>query len=73
MSGAISNWKRYIAKTFKVRWQTNYFDHRIRNAAEHTAKYNYILRNPVVKGLCAEEEDWPWKWSGKSEEQRIES
>ena len=63
MSEIIRNWKRGTARIQGVRWQENYFDHRIRNDAEQSKTWNYIRRNPVVKGLCKTEEDWPHWWS----------
>ena len=62
MSRLIGEWKHYASRQWGIAWQTNYFDHRIRNASELAEKYAYILRNPVVKGLCQREDDWPWVW-----------
>jgi putative transposase len=62
MSRVIGEWKHYIERSAEVDWQTNFFDHRIRDQAGLAEKYAYILRNPVVKGLCVREEDWPWVW-----------
>ena len=53
MSRSIGNWKSYHARTSGIQWQSNYFDHRIRNEIELLLKYGYILNNPVVKGLCS--------------------
>ena len=60
MSSVIGAWKSYQAKAHGIVWQGNYFDHRIRTDAELEEKAAYIRRNPVVKGLCATEYDWPW-------------
>jgi len=60
MSKTISAWKGYHARQTGVAWQANYFDHRIRSAAEFELKAAYIRNNPVVKGLCPEAADWPW-------------
>jgi REP element-mobilizing transposase RayT len=60
MGKVIGDWKRYIAKHAGVLWQTNFFDHRIRQEAEFREKWDYILRNPVVKDLCPAQEAWPW-------------
>jgi hypothetical protein len=38
-------------------------DHRIRNEAEFDEKAAYIRRNPAAKGLCQNEEEWPWTLS----------
>jgi REP element-mobilizing transposase RayT len=63
ISKTIGEWKSYHARRSGIVWQENYFDHRLRNhLAEFDAKYSYIRRNPVVVGLCARPEDWPWQW-----------
>ena len=62
MARAISDWKRYTATQLGVAWQTNFFDHRLRNESEADEKWHYIRRNPVVRASCAQEEDWPWVW-----------
>jgi putative transposase len=63
MSATVGNWKRGTARFQKVRWQENYFDHRIRHDRESLETWVYIRRNPVAKGLCVVEDDWPWWWS----------
>ncbi len=70
MSVVIRNWKRGAARLQGVRWQENYFDHRVRTQAEAQEKWLYIRRNPVVKGLCASENNWPHWWSGSLREDR---
>ena len=63
MSAVISDWKRFHAGKNNLLWQEGYFDHRLRNderSEQLSAKINYIRRNPVVDGLCAKAEDWPW-------------
>ncbi|MBI5381079.1 MAG: hypothetical protein HZA31_04195 [Opitutae bacterium] len=60
------NWKRGTARMHGVVWQLNSFDHRIRNDQEAKATRAYIRRNPLVKHLCATEEDWPHWWSALS-------
>lgn len=62
MGRTIGTWKAWIAKTAGVRWQVNSFDHRLRSAAEEEKTWWYIRRNPVVKNLCATEDDWRWFW-----------
>lgn len=62
MSRVIGEWKHYATRQWGIDWQTNFFDHRIRNAPGLAEKHAYIRRNPVVKGLCQREEDWPWVW-----------
>ncbi len=60
----IRSWKRGTSRFQGVQWQENFFDHRMRNTKESDEKWHYIRRNPVVKNLCAKEEDWAWWWSG---------
>ena len=60
LAAAIGAWKRYLARGFGIRWQANFFDHRLRNAAEEAEKREYIRMNPVRKGLVAIPSDWPW-------------
>lgn len=64
MAMTIRDWKRGAARLHGVRWQMNFFDHRLRDAREEAETWDYVRRNPVVKELCATEADWPWVWSG---------
>ncbi len=59
MSATVGNWKRYLARHDGIRWQRNFFDHRIRSAAELSEKWEYIRMNPVRKGLVESPDDWP--------------
>ncbi len=56
----IANWKRFVAGKFGVKWQRDFFDHRLRNRHELEEKTSYILMNPVRKGLCEQVEDRVW-------------
>lgn len=69
MAKVVGNWKRGVARFQGVCWQENFFDHRIRHAAERQEKWWYIRRNPVVKGLCAQEQDWPWWWAAGADDE----
>ena len=60
MSGVIGMWKKYHHRINGIKWQDNYFDHRIRNDKALSEKCLYIRMNPVVKGLCSLPEQWPW-------------
>jgi putative transposase len=66
MSQLVGDWKRYQARQHGIRWQSNFFDHRIRNGEQLEQKFWYIRNNPVTKGLCAKVEDWPWFYVGGS-------
>ena len=60
MTRVIGAWNRFHTKQHGVRWQENFFDHRLRNDAEANLKYDYTRRNPVAKNLCDNPDDWPW-------------
>jgi putative transposase len=60
MGRVVGDWKRYLANETGVRWQDNYFDHRLRSEDEFIAKCHYIRMNPVRKGLCSQPEQWAW-------------
>ncbi len=64
MSEVLRNWKRGTARFQHVQWQDGYFDHRLRTEKEARETWDYIRRNPVVKNLCPTEVNWPWWWSG---------
>jgi putative transposase len=63
MGDIVASWKGYHDKHLAVRWQENYFDHRIRNRQQLEEKDAYIRMNPVRRGLCRFPEDWPWQLS----------
>lgn len=48
MSDTIRAWKAYHARVHDIRWQSGFFDHRLRNEDELTAKTHFIRQNPVV-------------------------
>jgi len=60
MQTVISNWKKFVAVKRGVRWQRDFFDHRLRDHHELQEKTSYILMNPIRKGLCERMEDWTW-------------
>jgi len=60
MGKIIADWKHFHSHNNGVVWQENFFDHRIRNDDELVEKAAYIRGNPLAKGLCTGEEDWPW-------------
>lgn len=63
MSRIVTNWKRYLATQCGIQWQRDFFDHRIRNSASLTEKWDYIRNNPVRAGLAQTPEDWPYQWN----------
>ena len=68
MSRVVGDWKRFTARKLGVLWQTNYFDHRVRDHHKLQEAAVYIRRNPVAKGLCVRAEDWPWVWPVQASE-----
>lgn len=41
-------------------WQPRYYDHIVRADEDLWAIAEYIMENPVRKGLVSRPEDWPW-------------
>jgi REP element-mobilizing transposase RayT len=52
---------RQLRHSGKV-WQTESFDRVLRSSESLDAKIQYILENPVRKGLVAEWKDYRWLW-----------
>jgi hypothetical protein len=62
MTTTIGQWKEFTAKRLGVEWQRDYFDHRLRREEGLREKGDYILHNPVRRGLVAAAEEWPYLW-----------
>jgi putative transposase len=60
LSHPIRDYKRITAKLARVRWQRNFFDHRLRHDESLAEKFAYICQNPVRAGLVRSEIDWPY-------------
>jgi REP element-mobilizing transposase RayT len=58
----VRSWKHYLAKQHKLKWQRDYFDHRLRNHESHREKADYIRLNPVRAGLVSDPALWPFIW-----------
>ena len=43
-------------------WQTESFDHVLRSSESLDAKIQYVIENPVRRGLAARWIDYPWLW-----------
>jgi REP element-mobilizing transposase RayT len=43
-------------------WQTESFDHALRSSESLDAKSEYVLENPVRRGLVNVWADYPWTW-----------
>jgi putative transposase len=61
-SPVIGDWKRWSTTRYKIQWQENFFDHRLRNDENFGQKADYILENPVRAGLVKEAKNWPYTW-----------
>jgi putative transposase len=61
MTKVVRNWKRHASRRAGIRWQRDFFDHRLRNDESLEEKAAYILNNPVRAGLVGRIEDWPYQ------------
>jgi len=61
MSRVIGEVKRWLASQTGVRWQRDFFDHRLRSCESAAEKVAYIRNNPVRAGLVERSEDWPYQ------------
>ncbi len=62
----LHSWKSFTAKAANRLlgrtgefWQTEYYDHLIRDEGDYAHALSYLLENPIVAGLS----DWPWVWN----------
>ncbi len=62
MKVSVVNWKKLMARKLKIKWQRDFFDHRLRNDAEYSLKYAYISQNPIRAGLTKDVHSWPHQW-----------
>ena len=62
LKNSITSWKRYTALNLGVKWQRDFFDHRIRNDESLERKIQYIAENPVRKGLVKKADEWAYAW-----------
>jgi hypothetical protein len=65
MEKQVKDWKKFVAATCAIKWQRDFFDHRLRHHWELEEKTSYILMNPVRKGLCERSKDWVWVYRPK--------
>ncbi|MEO8613494.1 MAG: hypothetical protein ABI600_00010 [Luteolibacter sp.] len=61
MGKVISAFKAWVSNQAGVKWQRDYFDHRLRNWESGVQKAAYIRQNPVRAGLVEKSEDWPFQ------------
>ena len=60
MQYVIADLKRWLSTKYDILFQRDFFDTRLRDDAHFVEKYNYVLGNPIRKGLCATPSDWPY-------------
>jgi putative transposase len=60
LNATLRAWKHWTARSLKIEWQRDFFEHRIRDEKALAEKALYIERNPVRKGLVSTPEDWPY-------------
>ena len=68
MKQIIANWKRFVATKFKIEWQRDFFDHRLRKEESYRQKADYIRANSVRAGLVTQLERWPYLWTADPQE-----
>jgi putative transposase len=56
----VSKWKEWTAKSFGIRWQRDFFEHRLRQEEGFREKAAYVFANPARAGLVKQAEDWPY-------------
>jgi len=56
----VTLWKRWTARQMRIEWQRDFFEHRLRSGESWREKADYILANPVRKGLVREASQWPY-------------
>jgi putative transposase len=56
----IKSWKSWTAKSLRIQWQRDFFEHRLRQDESASEKFHYILANPVRAHLTNHPEAWPW-------------
>jgi|GEM_PF-427896 len=61
----LHSWKSFTAHKINQRlgregtlWQTEYYDHLVRDGEDLTGQLSYVARNPQEAGLA----NWPWAW-----------
>jgi putative transposase len=66
LQGVVSDWKRWTARHLSIAWQSDFFEHRLRDDESALGKADYLLANPVRAKLVERPEQWPYAWFGGS-------
>jgi len=51
---------RLLERTSQKFWQSESFDHLVRDEEDFQRCCHYTIMNPVSAGLCSQPEDWKW-------------
>ena len=62
LADTVGSWKRFTARFVGIRWQRDFFEHRLRRDESFSEKAEYIRQNPVRAGLVKTPDDWPYLW-----------
>lgn len=64
----LDTWVRYWKSQFTKRharsdhrWQTDHWDTRLRHDESYQSKWDYVVANPVRRGLAQTPDDWPFQ------------
>jgi putative transposase len=60
----VKYWKSIFSKSAQNpgwKWQSGYWDTRLRRHESYTEKWMYMAENPVRAGLVVKTEDWPYQ------------
>jgi len=60
----VSKWKEWTAKTLRIEWQRDFFEHRLRRDESFREKADFIRYNPIRAGLVENADDWPHVFVG---------
>ena len=55
--------KHWLSRKGKIRFQENFFDHRLRSLSSASQKWKYVNMNPVRAGYTRRPEDWPYRFT----------
>jgi len=58
MQTVVSKWKEWTAKRLGIKWQRDFFEHRLRTNESFWKKADYIRANPVRPSLVKNAKDW---------------
>ncbi len=63
LTRTVTDSKRYLTRIAGVRWQRDFFEHRLRRDEHYAAKADYLRQNPVRAGLVQSPDEWPYFWT----------